>query len=340
MPAHVPTSTYTSRFPNNTSLKGWQRVIEGPINGSISNSGGRLEEVWEWDAGGLSGVTASPNQNAGQMTSVAWFAQEFLGFSQSGGSGNGIKRTLPAQHPQLTYLFASSIGGIEGVGPLGRDQYACATFKLWRLRLVYETPPYLIVPDSSVTYEWERYTVIEINPATEFMRRFGGAWKWVAGVPDVGSRPVFEKNYTNFKITRTKIIMTWFQVPDTGLFVGGFENSTASPNIENAVGTVNSTTFMGRLPGTMLLEGWKPIPRTMPEIGVSNFPRSWDVQLTWTYFQPPPSAIDNNFAYGARNGHLLVPHPTRAFWYPPQYSADNSLIYPQSDHNQCFKMNS
>lgn len=372
----LPQKNYSARFPGN-NIGTWQIVNSGTLSASFSGTGASLEEVWDINVGGNYQV-----QESVPMKDLAQFCQNFLGYSKSAGVDQGINRVIPAQHPEISYLWASRIAMIEGLAPLGINKDQVATWQALRLRLTYETPPYRIVPNAQVdtlngwAAEWQRYCTIDSTPATEFIQRSGGTYRWADGTPiDVsGNGEVLlgpgdvipGDNMIGVKVTRHAITITWHLVPDNGLFPGGFFTSSQSPRIEACVGTVNSFTFMGRPPYTMLLEGWKATPRVMPwGIGSgATYPLAWDVELRWIYFNPPYDPKVNGAV-----GHLGVPHPSNGYWYAainpngesgtgvnegvpgflpganPDVSdvggtSDTLYIYPRADHGQVFAMNS
>lgn len=293
------------------------------------------------------------------------FIADVLGYSVSYGAGNGINRSLPAQHPECSWLYASKVDLLQGVGPTG--SYAgiggglLGQWRAYRMAVTFESPPYFITSNAAVSAntaackEYQRYTYMEGDPASEFLTRQGGAFQWPAGAPTgVANTPVQGSMAASVtqRISKTKLKIVWVNVPDEGLWgTGGFSETPYSAAIESRVGTVNSTSFLNRPRGTMLLTGWKPTSRTMPvsqqRIG-GDFPRAWDVELYFSYFQQAGMILGVPGVVGHNLAPAPAPAPNGGLWWrvylkgtAANPGADTSQYwrYQESDHNQLFTMN-
>lgn len=358
----------------------WHRVAEGSaISGQFGTGMSTLTETWDIEPFGAPGgtipgiapIVQTPQGTNGPsgvqdmaLNLLGYFAQGVLGYAISKGAGSGINRILPSKHPDIPYLWASKITNVEGVGPTGKSSSTVATWRLIRVHIQYETPPYFMLADSAVTAEWQRFTIIDIDPATEFLQRRTGSFQWPK-VPGEGGvltgRPITDTNGASLRLSKKRVTMNWCCVPDVGLFTGkGFNSSGGnSPNIEACVGCVNKTPFMCYPPGTLLMEAWKPTPRTYPwmtNVAPSGLPRAYDVRLVFSYFgahlpqagdllQPVYTVDPAVPGYNAASvlGHQCVPHPTNGKWYRAflQRQTDQSAYwkYPIAEFNNIFKMN-
>jgi hypothetical protein len=185
---------------------------------------------------------------------------------------------------------------------------------------------------------------MDVEPATEFLTRQQGAFVWPVGAPRPG-QPLSpsEAQGVATRVSKTKLKMMWVNVPDKGLFgADGFNATQYSANIEAAIGTVNAAPFLGRDAQTLLLTGWKPIPRVMPVpplIINNSFPRAWDVELHFSYFRQQ----DSNVGVNGVVGHNCVPSAKDGKWYRvyQQNGNDTSQYwrYPTSDYSTIFQMN-
>lgn len=323
--APFPTNPYP---PISPTVPTWQYVGgTGAINGNFGIGSSQVTEYWD-----------VPD------TDVVQFVQEFLGWSVK--SGTRIARNNPARHPYYPYLRASRITGLEGIGPNGIRSATygmTASWKLIRLSVQFETPPYQILEDNQVTIsEFQRNIVPEdFDAETEFIQRGGGQFQFPSGTPGLSNLTI--QGSVAQRVGKEKKTYLWVNVPDDGLFdSGGFDNGGFATNMEAAVGTVNDAYFFDYPPGTLLMLGWKPISRTMPvdpsvlSPGNPNIvPRAWDVKIVFSYFDPPPGDV-------TKLGHNLVPHPTNGLWYRAfQFGkADTSQYwrYPTSNFYNIFEM--
>lgn len=283
---------------------------------------------------GVGRTTAEQTWDVSNDSLADWITA-CIGYAKSKGQGQGINRNLPAQHPQLKYLYVSGVGA-EGLGPTGKDG-SVATYKRWRTKLHYETPPYDIVADNNVQQECFRYiTMINAQSNTEVFQRRQGCFAYSIqsgiGVTNRNALLIPESHGASQSVTKVAYDYLWVNLPDVGLFGGsGFSGSGcgSSQNIINGIGKVNNTSFLGFDPGTLLFDSWKPVSRTYPVepilLGLQQWqvPRAWDVQLRFIYFNPPSgmkaagtiSGVPAVWPAHAQQGHNLVPHPTNGLWY-------------------------
>ncbi len=341
-------------LPQNASYVGvpaWQSVDDGKgaISGSFSVNQSTATEEWD--------IYQSQWQT---------FVAMILGYSVSGGRGGGIRRTLPRQHPQFVNMYASRVSNTQGIAPTGTSARMIdggkagaltAEWQLLRCTIQYETPSYLITPN--VNAEWQRYLMLSVAPTVEFVQKRIGCFLFAAGTPGNGGKAIPDSGGSALIYSKTRLTFTWVQVPDFGLFEGGFGSGGRSLNIENGLAKVNLTTFMGYPPGTLLLEGWNPRPHYYPttipgNVGISA--RLWDVDLIISYFDPPTDPTFIATYPTAPRGHNLVPHPTNGYWYPAFSSSlpadaggwatalgDTSwryFRYQSYEYSNLFKMNS
>lgn len=277
------------------------------IEATIGPGSSSAKEVWDIEDGGLRD-----------------FAADVIGWSRKKKGTTRIERFLPAQHPDLPYCWASGINSVQGLATVGKRAGKAtgtdvAAFKVNRVIVNYETPMYDIIPDEDVELgEWQRFlTLTDVTSVDEFYRRKLGVFQYnsddtIPGnlqgtrIPDAGS--------TAQLIHKLRYTYLWISVPDDGLYTnGGFRFGGRAKNIEDCIGRVNKEDFFGWPPGTVLFEGWKPIARTPPVDPkllhvVTKFPRTWDVQLIFLFFDPEPGNQE-------KRGHNLVPHPTESTWW-------------------------
>jgi len=219
---------------------------------------------------------------------------------------------------------------------------------MYRCQVQFETPPYRMATDEQTTAEYQRFLLCDFETTSEFITRTAvgpaGVFYWSNNAGALRRKPISGSNQQSNAVLATKVkkAYTWIQVPDVGLFVGGFQASSYSPNIEKGVGKVNLGPFMGHPPDTLLLTGWKATPRTMPVDPTvinapSGIPRAWDVTLQMTFFDPQPNG-EVDVA-----GHNLVPHPYDGSWYAAYLGNQQNnplfLRYQRYDFDKLFKMN-
>lgn len=293
-----------------------------------------------------------------------------LGYSKK--NQKRITRKPPMRHPIWPWLWASKITSIKFMRP-GKltpsgGQYdlnagdstatkynetgavvneygtSFAAFKFARMTILFTTMPYDIRQDGEVSVdptasngEWIRFCVREFQPSTQVLTKPVGSLKWRAGPLNGQTVPSSHSQI----VSKTRIKITWHQVPDDGLFDSGGSAKGGYPtNLMAPVGQVNDVPFLGRPIGTLLMESPELIPITMPchpdILGglntLSDPPRAWNVVVNLLYFDPPGD--------GTNHGHNLLPHPTDGLWYKVSADGDaTKFLYQPGNLAQAFWMN-
>lgn len=293
---------------------------------------------------------------------LPWAVADILGWSRT--SGTGIYRKMPAQHPRIYSLYANKITNIEALGPQGQFIAAKgpdAFYKTMRLTVQYGTPPYRIVGAANRngndpfwqagTSESQRYLQpIDYEVSAEFIQSKRDKFRWPTNSDaSQPGEPIPEASGRTKKLVRMKMNFLWVQVPDDGLFAGGFDSNKFSTKIMDRILTVNDASFMGFPKGTLLFEGFKPIPKSLPVpatyMGLEDnqMPRAWDVQLCFSFFDPSP--VGNHTALAPADqprGHNLVLCPNNK-WYRILIDAalddEDNWLYRETDFTKIFEMN-
>ena len=274
--------------------------------------------------------------------SLQLFIEDVLGWAVK--DGLNINRKLPAQHPDFGWLWCSGISSVEPVGApditSGLQGGARGRCNLLKLKLAFSTPPYPM--KETVNVEYQRFVAVQgYETSSQFIQRKNGQFVFNANtpapmtgqaVPDVGGQTI--------KVSKTRIKLLWVNVPDNGFFTNGWPG--APTKVLNALGKVNDASFLGKPADTVLFESFNPIPRTQPVsptllgLGADQVPRSWDVELVFTYFQPAPEGA-------TEQGWNLVPNPVDNKWYriyvSGQSDADGYWMYKRANFDTIFQMN-
>lgn len=153
---------------------------------------------------------------------------------------------------------------------------------------------------------------------------------------------------TFIPIRQAKMKLKWYRVPID--YIRRASDGTY-PLLEAAIGTINSTSFLGYPPGTLLVDSGGPVitPISIPvqrENGLSpQIPWMADVEipLLWRnpfngYFNAGVPSDPKNFI----QGHLLRPAPygdgnTVGKWYPARYKGGSRPLIESTDFYDMFK---
>lgn len=297
-------------------------VLPGSVSGSFSL--GQSSSSLAWDI-----------EDDGTGIIVQRFIADTLGFSSA--TRETIHRGMPARHPYIPWLFASHISQIQTIGPKSQvifsnpdpnngEKIAMEVYKHWRFTVVYETPTYAILTDAQINRpreEWRRFVFWDQETSVQMIQQTQGGFKYppeAAGIFGLdGGQVIAKAGGLSTRLIKKKVVLNWLMVPDVGLFGrGGISSGQQPVNLDAGLGRINKYnwptfgTYFGYPRGTLLFEGYKITPRTMPNIIPPDFAnligdppvfivnRAWDVRLEFSYFDPPP-------ADSSKRGHNLVP---------------------------------
>jgi len=199
---------------------------------------------------------------------------------------NGIKRSLPAAHPQYPWLFCDRISSIEGLK--FKEKYASADqfidtqpeadaieyyarYEKYEILAEFTARPYAVLKDSSIpkqqfsyyddagaavankgyAEEWLRFTEIHYKPAAEYLTASQGQMEWKMNANPAGltlqNKPVAGGQLRQL-IKSTVIEFKWHCVPYS------FIESTSS-FINAGLGRINQTAWNGFAAGSLLFNG-------------------------------------------------------------------------------------
>ena len=210
--------------------------------------------------------------------------------------GNGrLDRRLPRAHPAYPALFATGVQ-VQGVGhrdafdvtsgaeqanpflegePIADEYFVYARCKL---RVTFQTRPYALLNDSSVTPVSFSWTDFDGNPVVstdsqEYLRYIDVDWDpqptvasvqlgqlWFAtgsGAEPGGAPPNGFPGHPWVVMNEGQLVVTWYHVPYSVF-------ASEAHAMHRYVGHINQTTFLGHSPGTLLYMGAKAVRYTPP----------------------------------------------------------------------------
>ncbi len=306
------------------------------------------------------GDTFSLQASSGNLViKVPWlkarsFIQFVLGFSYADeGSPYRLRRKLPVQHPRFPWMTATNVSfsgqvpvGVNDVGtkvagifssslPVAKYDHLIATVS-------FADQPWDFLPDSDASTpaaETRRYTYFDPVPSIEIISAEGLNNIKFAYSPGVPDGPPNEPIPAPFGTLMAKVTYTlnWMQVAQE--YISSAASQVFFPSkILGCVGRVNTTTFMGFGPGTLLLQ--PPVfqrfrfPLTTAT-GVYGY-FGWNIRFPMQYFNPtagPQAGVPPGIIYA---GHQLIPWRSNLSWYPCQREDGSSKLYPEADFNNIF----
>lgn len=197
-------------------------------------------------------------------TSFRSFRRGMLGYSKI--DADRIKRYLPERHPHFEGLYAQQIEFVEPMAvPDQLGDGASLSFNELAVRINYKTLPYMPRHDEAVMdstwgrQEWQRYVVRREDFSVESIILPKAALTWqgdTTSLPEPGA----------FVTPAGTAIWTWFQVPAT------LEDNNAwvlpsglRTNWGTVIGKINSATFLGYPPKTLLCLAPSYVPVVQPD---------------------------------------------------------------------------
>lgn len=324
------------------------------IGGSFAGGVSQFSEQWQFTQSAFPSV----------VSDILGYSTDGKTNRATGVNGTTMQRVLPTRCAQFPWLWASRVSGLEGIGSkgieLGLNGGVMAGWKMMRMTVQYETPPYEVKSDEIVKNadsnnspaESQRYVIWKQTPSVEFVQSTIDSFSWPKQAHDRDLDIIQGSKGYALLVAKVRITANWIQVCDDWVRSG----SNKFGNIEAALGTVNHKSFLDRPAGTMLFESYEATPRVEPvdpavmnQIDrTSTIPRSWDITLNWAYFDPTDggataSGISQAFDGTPRYGHNLAFDPITAKWWRPLLNtkgvtdSNGYWKYRESDHSKIFK---
>lgn len=250
--------------------------------------------------------------------------QYILGYSYATDSSGGyaLKRVTPSFHPILTWLYATQISELRGLGPDGLDEplysdsLVPGKYTKFKITVVYECLPFRVKEDNQVTAEYQRYLEILPKPYTELVVVDQGSMIWAANA----STPSFDgtvvgSNQVKARQAKTALDMIWHDVA-WNFIADSFDIPTKLLAIQKKV---NLTSFLGFPAGTLLCEDVVIDKGVMPVASEVFDDLLFQAKVTFKmiYFNPQQGTGET------RQGWNLLPRYDRGYYY-----ATSSLGYP------------
>ncbi len=318
--------------PQNTLLWEWIAQDEAPEEDTLSTEG---------SVGSMAGWLKDHDS---LWNAVAYF----VGYSRTDYPNSSTKliRWLPAVHPRWPMMRCTtvSVKGLKRLGhadprppfnQLGAYRLPLPKYERYRFDVHFEQPQYNYVPDEIATSEWDRFITIDPADETEIITVDGGQYLYNAPTDASLNAKLVAINSPYLKVyaQRSGLIVTAYQVPMD--FIMDFYGLPL--HFMAAKGKVNSTTFLGRPPQTMLLQNYEIIKRAQP-IATSQFSTllfGCTVKMHFGFTDPDRAEVSET-----RRGWNLVPaiRGTGTKWYGVYNRYDPTQnLYPEYDMNKLLQ---
>lgn len=273
-----------------------------------------------------------------------------------------LRRLTPMPHPNagnavddVGQFFAMKISRIKPYKPLGQvtgaDTLSRTTNYRADIELTYENPGYAVLSEADITVggiwqnqEFRRFLrIMEPAQTVTHVTLPGGTMRYIdpAGVVGTGkahTKPIGTNVGKTFPVNQEKYL--WCRLPydlynpsALSAWAKRIWGDPATPATIPLIGTVNKTTFLGRGPGTLLLQNVRAIPKEAMFGGVYEW--DFEVQLAYDlngwnrlYYYPAGSVG------ASERGFFLVGAGTT--YYAPGSVPDNYSIYNEREFSAIF----
>lgn len=240
-------------------------------------------------------------------------------------TSNVLRRALPMFHPVHCWAWASQVQ-VVGFGKedddtaavIWENQVTPAKWQKYDCTVTFDMPPYNVLPDDSVTAEWQRFVSKQFMPRTELVSIDNGKMLYEANAgntfnnkPHVGATPVTRRDVCGIKLV-------WHAVPWEYLAV---DDDAIPQKLIQAVGKLNTSAFFGCTAETLLVEEIRTnkyvCPVVTDTIGELYFLCDVEMDLAWTS-QGTDAGMANNDDIGktgeTRRGWNMFLGPNTQYW--------------------------
>lgn len=280
---------------------------------------------------------------------------------------NGIKRNLPAAHPQYPWLFCDRISNIEGLNFVEKyssadgfietfleapalDNYA--RYEKYEMIAEFTARPYALISDSKITQqqftyykddgtqeankgyaaEWERFTETHYKPSSEYLTAMNGQmrFKMDAAIGNLQNKPV-PGGQTRQLIKSQIVEIKWYCVPYS--FVESEKSFIAA-----GLGRVNQGPWNGHDAGSLLYTSahidrvyTPPFPDFIEYQGAAIPSQQKLCDITLQFMQrnqsPAQTYTVTNQSHVAA-GHNLILNAMDGKWYYVENVSSGLPLYP------------
>lgn len=311
------------------------------------------KEVIENDQPGGGEALSLESGEATIVVNVPWkkvrsFARFVLGWSYADAAAPfRLRRENPQPHPRLAWLTASTVSfnsrgpvGVAGVGtrvpgvfgsslPVAKYNHVYATVRFT------DRPWFFLADDKATTpaLESQRSTYFDPVPSIEIISAEGINNILFANGPALNDPIPAPFGTLMSKCTYT---LNWMWVPHE--YISGADPYVFRPTrLEACTGRVNSDTFLGFPPMTLLMQAPRYTRFKFPILtaaGAASGYYGWNVQIPLQFFDPPMGVPGDAATY---RGNQLVPRRVDLLWYGAKRAVGGGKLYSEAAFGDIFK---
>lgn len=166
-----------------------------------------------------------------------------------------LRRNLPARHPIWKNMVCTEILECHGLQFDSKQDVSqdnpdlpFATYKKFKLVASFSAPPYAMAADGDVLTEDERWVTFGEKPYVDYFQAQMGEAKFSAPSSSFHTTPI--PYAVPVRSQKSVYELKWWEVPSE--FVRDSEGIT--PKFDAAIGKVNSDTYAGKYPGTLMVD--------------------------------------------------------------------------------------
>lgn len=256
---------------------------------------------------------------------VSAFVDDLLGYGWWLSSGTLHRHSLPDPHPLFARMYA--VGA--SIQPFGKasvaDNIDYISTPLAMVTAHYEPTEYYVKADNEVTAETQRFCSFKYGFQTQALTLQGGM-KFETTGRILSAQPAIRQQILTLQVI-------WNNVP--GLDDNPFVVPTQT-NILALEGKINSATFLGFSPGTVLFAGADPV-MSKPRLATLQQEGLYTWQIAYT-FQIRDNGVSPLYA-GEHQGWQYVFDIVSARYDRMRSVLGNTMAYQTGDLNTLFSIN-